>query len=234
MSKEGGHFALNVADRRLSLLADILRKEALEKHVSERSRQEEPAQAQDVFALKAITKLDVLAHLKLQHTLRLAERAATEIVKGVEGFHVIYHDLKPQNILIAADGDTVLTDFGLSSREFPRRISPPTAPPTPPSLRGNLIASTPTAATHHWMKSEAAGSMKAAKRQSAQCQRGRKEKSGIPALDRDPTTRSTKRMMAVTSWRRTLPGVSTGFVPVRSLGRRRCGRRSRSMDVEYS
>ena len=82
---------------------------------------------------------------------------AAEIVEGVEGLHaagVIYRDLKPENILIAADGHIVLTDFGLS-KEFPRRNSPLTAPPTPSGFRGDFTAGTPTAATPHWMKSEA-------------------------------------------------------------------------------
>ncbi|CCM07178.1 uncharacterized protein FIBRA_09519 [Fibroporia radiculosa] len=81
---------------------------------------------------------------------------AAEIVEGVEGLHaagVIYRDLKPENILIAADGHIVLTDFGLS-KEFPRRTSPITAPPTPSGLRGDFTAGSPTAATPHWMKGE--------------------------------------------------------------------------------
>ncbi|KAK0547508.1 hypothetical protein OC846_004814 [Tilletia horrida] len=47
---------------------------------------------------------------------------AAEIVEGVEGLHragVIYRDLKPENVLIGADGHIVLSDFGLS-KEFPR------------------------------------------------------------------------------------------------------------------
>ncbi|BGO90286.1 hypothetical protein NBRC10512v2_002332 [Rhodotorula toruloides] len=41
----------------------------------------------------------------------------SEIIEGVEGLHragIIYRDLKPENVLIAADGHIVLTDFGLS------------------------------------------------------------------------------------------------------------------------
>ncbi|KAF9235153.1 hypothetical protein BU15DRAFT_89699 [Melanogaster broomeanus] len=82
---------------------------------------------------------------------------AAEIVEGVEGLHaagVIYRDLKPENILIGADGHIVLTDFGLS-KEFPRRASPTTAPPTPTGMRGEFY-STPSAepATPPWMKGE--------------------------------------------------------------------------------
>ncbi|KAI8981299.1 hypothetical protein BD414DRAFT_516220 [Trametes punicea] len=85
---------------------------------------------------------------------------AAEIVEGVEGLHaagVIYRDLKPENILIGADGHIVLTDFGLS-KEFPRRTSPITAPPTPSGSRGEFMdgasSSSSTPATPHWMKGE--------------------------------------------------------------------------------
>ncbi|KAI6133719.1 hypothetical protein EV401DRAFT_2064725 [Pisolithus croceorrhizus] len=77
---------------------------------------------------------------------------AAEIVEGVEGLHaagVIYRDLKPENILIGADGHIVLTDFGLS-KEFPRRVSPITAPPTPSGTRGEFYE----AATPSWMKGD--------------------------------------------------------------------------------
>jgi len=47
---------------------------------------------------------------------------------------VVYRDLNPENILIAADGHIVLTDFGLS-KEFPRRSVQPT--PTSPSVAGS-------------------------------------------------------------------------------------------------
>ncbi|KAL9933543.1 hypothetical protein V8E36_007719 [Tilletia maclaganii] len=50
---------------------------------------------------------------------------AAEIVEGVEGLHragVIYRDLKPENVLIGADGHIVLSDFGLS-KEFPREAN---------------------------------------------------------------------------------------------------------------
>ncbi|KAH7886314.1 hypothetical protein F5I97DRAFT_1928170 [Phlebopus sp. FC_14] len=81
---------------------------------------------------------------------------AAEIVEGVEGLHaagVIYRDLKPENILIGADGHIVLTDFGLS-KEFPRRLAPTTAPPTPSGTRGEFYPSGDEAATPPWMKSE--------------------------------------------------------------------------------
>lgn len=69
----------------------------------------------------------------------------------MEGLHaagVIYRDLKPENILIGADGHIVLTDFGLS-KEFPRRASPITAPPTPSGTRGEFY---PETTTPPWMK----------------------------------------------------------------------------------
>ncbi|KIJ13756.1 hypothetical protein PAXINDRAFT_80186 [Paxillus involutus ATCC 200175] len=82
---------------------------------------------------------------------------AAEIVEGVEGLHaagVIYRDLKPENILIGADGHIVLTDFGLS-KEFPRRSSPSTAPPTPSGTRGEFFSAPSTEpATPPWMKGE--------------------------------------------------------------------------------
>lgn len=43
---------------------------------------------------------------------------ASEICEGVEGLHragIIYRDLKPENVLISANGHVVLTDFGSSS-----------------------------------------------------------------------------------------------------------------------
>ncbi|KAI0299851.1 hypothetical protein BC826DRAFT_993729 [Russula brevipes] len=58
---------------------------------------------------------------------------AAEIVEGVEG-------CMPQNILIAADGHIVLTDFGLS-KEFPRRAVQHSTPGTPP-----------TTGVPHWMR----------------------------------------------------------------------------------
>ena len=84
---------------------------------------------------------------------------AAEIVEGVEGLHaagVIYRDLKPENILIGADGHIVLTDFGLS-KEFPRRTSPITAPPTPSGSRGEFLenAAPGSPASPHWMKGDA-------------------------------------------------------------------------------
>jgi len=42
---------------------------------------------------------------------------ASEICEGVEGLHragIIYRDLKPENVLISANGHVVLTDFGES------------------------------------------------------------------------------------------------------------------------
>jgi serum/glucocorticoid-regulated kinase 2 len=84
---------------------------------------------------------------------------AAEIVEGVEGLHaagVIYRDLKPENILIGADGHIVLTDFGLS-KEFPRRSSALTAPPSPSGSRGDFYSSvpgTPQPVTPPWMKDE--------------------------------------------------------------------------------
>ena len=54
---------------------------------------------------------------------------AAEIVEGLECLHsagVIYRDLKPENVLLAADGHVVLTDFGLS-KQFYRTPAPKTS-----------------------------------------------------------------------------------------------------------
>ncbi len=83
---------------------------------------------------------------------------AAEIVEGVEGLHkagVIYRDLKPENVLIGADGHIILSDFGLS-KEFPQqddetdalasgRSTPPTSPARSQSST-NIKAKPP-----HWM-----------------------------------------------------------------------------------
>lgn len=85
---------------------------------------------------------------------------AAEIVEGVEGLHkagVIYRDLKPENVLIAADGHIVLSDFGLS-KEFPDRRAdrlrergcttpPPLSPPRSNSSRDLTTATAMTAVT---------------------------------------------------------------------------------------
>lgn len=80
---------------------------------------------------------------------------AAEIVEGVEGLHkagVIYRDLKPENVLIGADGHIVLSDFGLS-KEFSSRsrsIGSVTPPPTSPG-RSHSSASVPKSRSAHWM-----------------------------------------------------------------------------------
>jgi serine/threonine protein kinase len=90
---------------------------------------------------------------------------AAEIVEGVEGLHkagVIYRDLKPENVLIAADGHIVLSDFGLS-KEFPDRRAdrvrergcttpPPLSPPRSNSSR-DLTTATAMTATSSGMES---------------------------------------------------------------------------------
>ncbi|KAJ9477802.1 putative Serine/threonine-protein kinase YPK1 (putative) [Pseudozyma hubeiensis] len=80
---------------------------------------------------------------------------AAEIVEGVEGLHkagVIYRDLKPENVLIAADGHIVLSDFGLS-KEFSSRtrsIGSVTPPPTSPT-RSHSSTSVNKQRSAHWM-----------------------------------------------------------------------------------
>jgi serine/threonine protein kinase len=85
-------------------------------------------------------------------------------VEGVEGLHaagIIYRDLKPEHILIGANGHIVLTDFGLS-KVFPRRTTSATSPSTSSgSLSGefDLSVPSPQPATPPWLKlSEAEGS----------------------------------------------------------------------------
>ena len=80
---------------------------------------------------------------------------AAEIVEGVEGLHkagVIYRDLKPENVLIGADGHIVLSDFGLS-KEFSSRsrsIGSVTPPPTSPG-RSHSSTSVTKSRSAHWM-----------------------------------------------------------------------------------
>ncbi|SPO26517.1 probable serine/threonine protein kinase B-related Ukb1 [Ustilago trichophora] len=80
---------------------------------------------------------------------------AAEIVEGVEGLHkagVIYRDLKPENVLIGADGHIVLSDFGLS-KEFnsrSRSIGSVTPPPTSPG-RSHSSNSITKSRSAHWM-----------------------------------------------------------------------------------
>ena len=80
---------------------------------------------------------------------------AAEIVEGVEGLHkagVIYRDLKPENVLIGADGHIVLSDFGLS-KEFSSRsrsVGSVTPPPTSPG-RSHSSTSVNKSRSAHWM-----------------------------------------------------------------------------------
>lgn len=80
---------------------------------------------------------------------------AAEIVEGVQGLHkagVIYRDLKPENVLIGADGHIVLSDFGLS-KEFSSRsrsIGSVTPPPTSPG-RSHSSTNVPKSRSAHWM-----------------------------------------------------------------------------------
>ena len=69
---------------------------------------------------------------------------AAEIVEGVEGLHaagILYRDLKPEHVLIGANGHIVLTDFGLS-KGFPRWTTSAALPSTPSgSLDGEFHSS---------------------------------------------------------------------------------------------
>ncbi|CAO1629229.1 unnamed protein product [Parajaminaea phylloscopi] len=123
---------------------------------------------------------------------------AAEIVEGVEGLHragVIYRDLKPENVLIGADGHIVLSDFGLS-KEFSHRghADEPGSPEssnngskanglpssTPPPSHGKSRGRGP-----HWMSaSEDAGTMSASEAGASSSPR-RKAQWGD---DRDTTT----------------------------------------------
>ncbi|CEH19158.1 kinase-like protein [Ceraceosorus bombacis] len=116
---------------------------------------------------------------------------AAEIVEGVEGLHragVIYRDLKPENVLIGADGHIVLSDFGLS-KEFPvhgedgARAGSSTPPPGSPK-RSHSSAQISGGKAHqpHWMSASDDG---AATASDAFASRGSKARW---ADDRDTTT----------------------------------------------
>lgn len=69
---------------------------------------------------------------------------AAEIAEGVEGLHrigVIYRDLKPENVLINANGHVVLSDFGLSKGFW---LTP--GEKEEPEITGTLRANPP-----HWL-----------------------------------------------------------------------------------
>lgn len=92
---------------------------------------------------------------------------AAEIVEGVEGLHkagVIYRDLKPENVLIGADGHIVLSDFGLS-KEFPDRAGAfgnSTPPPNGARSSSSRDVARLNGRSPHWMSaSEDSGTMSA-------------------------------------------------------------------------
>ncbi|CAD6246060.1 unnamed protein product [Miscanthus lutarioriparius] len=68
-----------------------------------------------------------------------------EIVSAVAELHaagVVYRDLKPENVLLRADGHVTLTDFDLSRLLNPRPSRTPTPTPSPSSavVRGGVAA----------------------------------------------------------------------------------------------
>lgn len=77
---------------------------------------------------------------------------AAEIVEGVEGLHkagVIYRDLKPENVLIGADGHIVLSDFGLSKEFSHRRDADATSSTEGTPRRGpHWMSASDDSATH--------------------------------------------------------------------------------------
>ncbi|PWZ00240.1 kinase-like protein [Testicularia cyperi] len=96
---------------------------------------------------------------------------AAEIVEGVEGLHkagVIYRDLKPENVLIGADGHIVLSDFGLSKEFNGRSRSIGSATPPPPTSPGRSHSSSnvPKSRSSHWISASDDGS-EAASRSAA-------------------------------------------------------------------
>ncbi|EPQ26835.1 uncharacterized protein PFL1_05470 [Pseudozyma flocculosa PF-1] len=78
---------------------------------------------------------------------------AAEIVEGVEGLHkagVIYRDLKPENVLIGADGHIVLSDFGLS-KEFSGHAPVANGSSTPPPGSPGRSKSSNNVRSAHWL-----------------------------------------------------------------------------------
>ncbi|ELR11956.1 PHprotein kinase domain containing protein [Acanthamoeba castellanii str. Neff] len=72
------------------------------------------------FAMDYINGGELFFHLQQQERGFTPERVkfyAAEILLGVEYLHtkgIIYRDLKPENVLISADGHVRMTDFGIS------------------------------------------------------------------------------------------------------------------------
>lgn len=73
-----------------------------------------------MFVMEYVNGGELFFHLQQQEAGFTPERVkfyAAEILSGIEYLHsrgIIYRDLKPENVLIAADGHVRMTDFGIS------------------------------------------------------------------------------------------------------------------------
>ncbi len=74
------------------------------------------------FVMEFLNGGELLYHLRREGRFSEARTAfyAAEILLGIECLHehgIMYRDLKPENVMLDAEGHVKLTDFGLSKKE---------------------------------------------------------------------------------------------------------------------